>query len=401
MHIYKTFFKVAKQHRVSIIMYFCIILFMLIAMTSGQTSNNSMGAVTLKKYPLLVVDEDHSPISEVLVGYLGEKHDLKEGDYTEDQIKLMLYYWRISDYIVIPKGFGDAFLEVVKSDPSDIKNEDIMTLLEAQYDEAMPRGIFVNIQMNEYLNAIADYMKQGNSLEEASEKALESLDITRFASMQAEEENYFDSIYTSFVFLPFGIISIIFSGVLAVIVSFNEKEKKDRTAVSSIKMTGRNVSLVMGTLTIAVIVSTLLIIITSLLHGQNVIFTERWWLAVLNTFVYTITITLLLSMITSLPLGIDKSGTANSSSFITVIISLSFAFLGGTFVDLQILGDKVTSISRFIPNYWYSLACRKIWYEDASINDLWVSFGFQLLFGIVCLSIGLVFTRFFDNKANS
>ena len=400
MHIYKTFFRVAKQHRISIILYTCIIIFMLLAMTGGQ-AGNGMNEVALKKYHLLVVDNDHSEVSETLLSYLGEKHELVEGTYTEDEIKLKLYYQDISDYIIIPKGFGAAFEDVISTDPSTAKNEDITTLLQAKYDEALPRGIFVNIQINEYLNAVGNYMRQGNSISEASDKAAKSLDITRFTKMQESDVDENAKIYTSFVFLPYGILSIIFSGVLAVILSFNEKEKKNRTIVSSVKMTSRNISLIMGTLTISFMVTAVLVLITTLLNGKDSIFTDRWWLSTVNSLIYAISVTMLLSMITSLPLGIDKKGTANTSSFITVIIGLSFAFLGGTFVDLTILGDKVAKIGRFIPNYWYSIACRKIWYNSASLDDLLSCFGFQLLFGVVCLSIGLVFTRFFGNKADS
>ena len=110
---------------------------------------------------------------------------------------------------------------------------------------------------------------------------------------------------------------------------------------------------------------------------------------------------MLLSMITSLPLGINKTGSAGTSSFITCIIGLAFSFLGGTFVDLTILGEKVAVIGRFIPNYWYSTAIHKIWFESADFSDLTACYGFQILFGFVCLSIGLVFTKFFGNKGTS
>ena len=68
-------------------------------------------------------------------------------------------------------------------------------------------------------------------------------------------------------------------------------------------------------------------------------------------------------------------------------------------MDLTILGDKVNAIGRFIPNYWYSVAARKIWYDGAGLQDLMYCFGLELLFGAVCLSIGLVFTKFFGEKA--
>ena len=395
MQIYKTFFKVSRQHKVSIIMYICIIIFMLLAMTGGN-SEISVGSVTSKKYSILIEDEDQSDISKMLISYLGEKHNLKDGTYTEDQIKSMLYYQGIASYIIIPKGFGDAYKEAINSG----KQADMTALLDSTYDDAMPRGIFVNMQINEYLNAVADYMKLGSTLDVASAKADKSLDISRFATMQEKDIKTYDMIYSSFTFLPYGILSIIFSSVMSVILSFNEKERKNRTIVSSYKMTSRNIALVLGVLTVAVVVTSVLITIATFNRSTEYFFTTKWWLSVLNAMVYTLTITLLLSMITSLPLGIDKKGTANTSAYVTNIIGLSFAFLGGTFVDLTILGDKVAAVGRFIPNYWHSIATRKIWYDGAGLSDLMGCFGFQLLFGMVCLSIGLVFTKFFGNKGN-
>ena len=77
MHIYKTFFKVTKQHKVSIIMYTCIIVFMLLAMTGGQIENSG-GKVTLKQYSILLKDEDNSEFSKNLTTYLKEKHQKYE-----------------------------------------------------------------------------------------------------------------------------------------------------------------------------------------------------------------------------------------------------------------------------------------------------------------------------------
>ena len=90
-----------------------------------------------------------------------------------------------------------------------------------------------------------------------------------------------------------------------------------------------------------------------------------------------------------------------AASFLTVIIGLSFAFLGGTFVDLDILGEGVAKVGRFIPNYWYSIACKKIWYEGAGLTDLFGCYGLQILFGAVCLAVGLAVTRYYGNKASA
>ena len=85
-------------------------------------------------------------------------------------------------------------------------------------------------------------------------------------------------------------------------------------------------------------------------------FSDSWWLAIANAFIYTLSITMLLSMIASIPFGAKARGTANPTAYVTCVIGLSFAFLGGTFVDITMLGDQVAKVGRFTPNYWYSLS---------------------------------------------
>lgn len=401
MQIYKTFFKVLRKYKVSLIMYGAIMIFMIWIFASQSSSGTN--EIVQKKYQLLVVDEDNSEVSKEFVSYMGKKHTLIDGEYSDDQIKDMLFYENISEYIVIPKGFGSDVNSVVdaKKSGEEIDEESFPNLLEGTYDDAMPRGIFINMQINQYLNAVTDYMSSGESLRDASKKADEALDISGFVTYHEEDIDEYDTIYTSFLVLPYGILSIIFSGVIPVIIAFNEKEKKNRTKVSAIKLTTRNISLILGATTVAFAVAVIFIAVITFKNGKEFAFTEGWWFSVLNTFIYTITATLLLSMITSFPFLTTEKGTTNPASFLTVIIGLSFAFLGGTFVDLDILGEGVAKVGRFIPNYWYSIACKKIWYEGAGLPDLLGCYGLQLLFGVVCLSIGLVVTKLYGEKASS
>ena len=387
MHILKSFFKVVNYYKVGLIIYAVIVMVMLVALTGTGSGNTDK--MFQKKYTLYIVDNDKSAVSEAFIGYMTEKHYRKEGDLSDDQIRDLLYYQHISEYIVIPEGFGEAFLNT-KDEP--------LSLIETMYDDSLPWGIFINMQMNEYLNGIRDYMNSGLSLEDADLKVKEATDIESFVTLKEKEASPMERPYTAFQFLPFGILSIIFSGVMPVILSFNDKEKKNRTMVSKLPMTVRNVMLILGAAILSVFVTAALVALATF-GGPEYVFTREWWLSALNAFIYTISITFLLSMLTSLPLGLGKKGGANSTAFITNIIGLSFAFLGGTFVDLTILGDKVNAIGRFIPNYWYSVAARKIWYDGAGLQDIMYCFGLELLFGAVCLSIGLVFTKFFGEKA--
>ena len=77
MLVYKTFFKVMKQYKLSLIMYSAIVAFMLIVLVNAETSGSNELVVADTKYTLLVVDNDQSDISKEFVSYLGKKHTLK------------------------------------------------------------------------------------------------------------------------------------------------------------------------------------------------------------------------------------------------------------------------------------------------------------------------------------
>ncbi len=386
MQVYKTFFKVVKKYKTGIIMYFCIVVFMLVLL-SGM-NNKSADKVELVRCPIVVKDLDHSPVSEALYNYLDDVHNLKKADYTDDQLKDLMYYMHITAYFEIPEGFGASF-----------ETENAMSI-KSVYDETMPKGIFVNMQIDEFLNGLRAHLALGEDVETAAANAAASLDTSKYVTLLTEEKNPGDKPYSMFIFLPFGILSIIFSGILPVVLSFNEKERKNRMLVSSTKLNRRNLSLTLGAATLAIGVMLLLAGVSTVMAGTEILFSKKWFLTLANLLTYTIAITFLLALISSLPLGSQRENNAGSASFFTNIIGLSFAFLGGTFVPLDVLGDGVAKIGQFTPNYWYSTAMERIWLDGCGISDILDCMGIQLVFGITCLAIGLAITRFFDQKTN-
>ena len=77
---------------------------------------------------------------------------------------------------------------------------------------------------------------------------------------------------------------------------------------------------------------------------------------------------------------------------ITNVVSLSLSFLGGVFVPLEVMGENVKAVSRFLPTYWYSTAVNAIT-DGKGFADIAGYMGIELLFGIACLAVGIVFAR--------
>ncbi len=391
MSLYKAFFKIIKKNLVGILINLGITIVILM-MLNGIYADNESKKAKLDSYNIYVENEDDSEYADEVVGFLKEFHKVKDNKLTEDQIKDLLYYEQIVAYIRIPKGFGEAF---AKNGENRIVNT---------YDDSMPMGIYISIQLDNYLNALRGYVDQGISVSEASQKTKQSLDITQYVSIQAKEKEANGAFRGNFNYLPYGIISILIMGVFPTLVSFNRGEKKNRIQVSSITTSRRNGWLFAAGATFAMIVLVILVTIASLMGGESgampgdvkdpagsgvgsILFTETWWLAVINAGIFTLVVAMMVSMLVNIPFFASASATAFSN-----IIGLSFCFLGGTFVPLSILGEGVTKIGRFLPNYWYSTAVTRI-FDGGNFADVWDCFALELAFGLVCLFIGLAAAR--------
>ena len=256
MSLYKAFFKILKKNRFSIILYFVITIGVLI-MLSGIYSNKTAKKATLESYPIYIRDLDDSEYSRAVVEYLGSIHSVKDKELNEDQIKDLLYYEQIVSYIVIPKGFGDSFRT---NGENRIHNE---------YDEAMPVGISISLQIENFLNSLRNYTELGDSVEEAKKKSMESLDITKYVSIHAGEAADNGSMKGAFNYIPYGLLSILITGIFPAVVAFNKGEKKNRIQVSSMASGKRNGWILGGAATFALIVLVVLVIVASVMGSGD------------------------------------------------------------------------------------------------------------------------------------
>ena len=86
MHVYKAFFKVMTKYKLSIIIYTAIVIFMLFSLINAYSASEEED-VAEKKYTLLIVDNDNSELSKELVKFLGTKHYLEDGSYTDEHLR--------------------------------------------------------------------------------------------------------------------------------------------------------------------------------------------------------------------------------------------------------------------------------------------------------------------------
>lgn len=378
MQVFKAFMKVVKSNSVGVILYFGICVLMTIIVASQYGGNKGAGGYTNKSTSIIVNDNDESELSKAVVEYLKSQQDVEMAEYDEDKVKDLIFSGYYTAYIDIPKGFMEKHLD---KEPLEIN---------VFFDTSLPDGNYVSLQLSSYVDGIVRFENAGFSLSEATNNIQKAVDPDSFIDLKAAskgEGRTNSKTYSLFLFLPYGIMSIILWCLLPAVSRFNVKDVKDRTMVSSISATERNIALFGGSTLVSFLVyATFLVLIGIFLKGD--IFSMKWLLSIMNLLIFTLVTGGMVIFLSSF----SATSILKSKDMIVNIISLGFSFLGGIFVPLEILGDEVKVVSRFLPTYWYALGLEKI-EKGAMLNDILGCFGMEALFGVLCVTAGLAISR--------
>ena len=379
MQVFSKFFKVALAVKSRLIVAVCIGVFMIVFL-NGQSDTSKTTKFESTNLNIAVIDEDDSEISKGIVDYLKSVHNVDETKHKEDLYKDRLFYQDIVSKVVINKGSGESIING--------KNADITNL----YNESTPLGLFINNQINEYLSIVQKKINEGKDIKVALDEAKEAMDSTNFVSIKEEKKDA-EGFAISFNFLPYVVMVTLFSSVLYAMLAFNEKEVKNRTLVSSITPIQRGLGLVMGCICLSTIIYAVLLIVSVYFGREQIPSTRALILEVINLFIYTIVCNMVIFLVTVC------SGKLNDSVMVIANgVSLTFAFLGGSFVPAQYLSESVKRVGRFTPNYWYSTAIDKI-VDEASISTIASAYFMQIAIGLAFLGISLAVLKVKNDRS--
>lgn len=366
MKVFKTFFKVMKKFLPGMSIYFGIMVILIIMNSSAKDSSDKYSQAS---YTIYIENQDGSELADYLVQYLSSIHKVKKGTFSDEELKDMLYYQQIVCWITIPEGFGDAFMK------------DSAVKISSMKDEGQPWGMYVENQIESYLSSVRAYCSADYDLEEADHLTRTGLDTSGLVTMTKKKSGQ-NKLYTFYAFLPFIILSIVLVGVLPVVLAFRRTEVKARMDVSAMPATKRNLMLILSALGASLILWFIIMAVAGFVTGRA-LFTEKGMLFVLNSLVFLVVSVCMLAFLSNFRM------TANAVSMISNIIGLSFSFLGGLFVPMEYLGESVKAVGRFLPTYWYIEALDRI-DSGAGFFDAAGCMGIELLFGGVCLAVGLM-----------
>lgn len=366
MPVFNTFFKILKKYAKSSMIYLIVFIGVCIAFTK-------LGDGTSKEYQMsscniAVFDLDQSEASQRLIDYLSTIHTIKL-DYEDDKESLQdrLYYREIAYVLYIEEGFAE------NNKLSNIKRQGTNI------------GVYIDGQIQAYLNTFAAAKQAGYDDASAYELTLKALDSKGSVSLKGKESNrYGNPIYYFFQYESYVLLMIMASVLGPILVAFNKTETKNRLSISALSVRERNVQLFLGSVVTSIMIWGLFVVLCFILNKG--VFGEKELLATINTFVFTIVAASLSSVLGNF--GLESAAYA----MMTNVVVLAMCFLGGVFVPMEFFGQTLKMVSRLFPTHWFILANDCI-FKEGEMSDFVTYVGVELLFALAFFAIAMVVAK--------
>lgn len=375
MQIYKTFMKISLRNIGMCIMYLVMLTVFSSMMAKSESSFNET------KIKVAVIDNDNSELSKTLYNYVNKNHSIRDiGEKAEwsDYI----FYHEVEYILVVNEGFEENMLSG--------GTDNFLTSYQAPDSNS---SYIVESQINTFVNNVKLYMDSGYDLETACEKAALTGDVSSDVTLSNDKQNNnFSAMHFFFNFIPYIMLVIFIQCIGILIVIFNKPDLKERTIISCLSFTRRNVEFILSIITYMLGVYVVFMGMASALHKDE-LFCKKGLYYSINVLIYMfvcISITFLISQFT------EK---VSVLSVWSNIIGLSTSFLCGVFVPREVLPTKVINISKCIPTYWYINVTEEIKKVKGPLtSDAWHSMFVQILFAIAIMSVSLAIMRVRQQK---
>lgn len=369
MTVYKYFMKIALRNKGVILGYTLMLL--VFAIIYGGTSSEKIINFEEVSFKIGVINKSHSDLSEGLVDYLGKGNNIVETEDDEDLIKEQIFLQAANAVIIIPEDFEE---KVIKQEAS----------VEIFRDERKVETFQIQNQMNKFISfANASYEDGEFDLPNVINALDKSVDVSFIDSGNGFNQainNWFKFYYN---FVAYIILAIYIAVIGFVMTDFTQREVENRRKVSSKKFLDFNREIYLGQMSIALIITIILILGSVIMRGSYLseVYFSKY---VLNTLVFSFSALCLVFLVNNL---------TNNKYLITgisTVLSLGTSFISGVMVPQEYLGENVLRIARFFPTYYFvSINNREI----SSLIEVRYEILMQVLFGLGFFLIGLYFSR--------
>ena len=342
MQIFKVFMKVLKKRIRYAMLYVGIFLGIAIPMALNSSNSGSTKEMFVKesksKIGICIFDEDDTPESREFADYLAEKYTIKELKNDEEVVMDSLFYMSVDRVISINKGFADR---LAKGETEGI--------IDSRHMHESYNSMLLEQDINSYFSSVSAYIAGGEDALTASQSAQEALtadaDVKVISFTDEGNADYPRDFAEYYRYMAYILIAAVIGTLCPVLMAMNNKEIRYRTNCSSLDSSSYTKQVLLGSAVFVIGVWLIFVIAGMILYGG--VYKGRAWLAVLNSFIYTLvagSITVFLSAFVN---------NMDIINFINQAVSLGMSFMCGVFVEQELLGAGVLSAARFMPAFWY------------------------------------------------
>ena len=248
-------------------------------------------------------------------------------------------------------------------------------------------GLYVDQQINSFLNRAKTYYAAGYTAEEAAEAIIErpKSEVKMLDTGRSKGETPGYAYY--YRYIPYLLLSVLCYVLGNILSAFHKGDIPKRMQASPVSGQRQNLEALLAAGVLGIVLWVICIMGSIFFYGKEFLESGGFVYYVLNSLTMlpvALSLSYLVGILTRNPDAL--SGAVNT-------LSLGMCFLCGVFVPLDILSTKVKTAAQFLPVYWYEKANDTI-AEFGNIagsakTEIWQAMGIQLVFAaaIVCIAM--------------
>ena len=205
--IFKNYLKICFKNIKTILFSFMIFMLLLIIFTSQSSKETEFKAM---KLDIMINDQDKSEDSKAFINYIKEKHNVTEGQITEDEAKKQIVENKITAFIEIKKDFKQNLL-------NDKKAISLLASTKTAYIT------FLKIDLNKYMNYTLAGYKSNVDQKEVIDTLNKEIDVKIVDTKLYNQEESNEAFAASFAILSY----VVFMDVISIIINIDSEFKKE------------------------------------------------------------------------------------------------------------------------------------------------------------------------------
>ncbi len=339
MTVFKTFWKIIKKYKGTIILYTVMLVsFGGINLSSKEANLN----FTNEKPDVLIVNQgENIGLTKNLIDYLIQNTNIVQIENSEEKRNDALFYRDVNYIIYINEDYREKILN----------GENVTLDIKSTNDYSAHLAEMI---LNKYLtvqNLCRAYTTNEQELINKINKTLkEESKVVVSSKVDKTAEN---KVSRYFNFASYSILAAIIFIITLVITSFKEKTINKRITVSSMNYKKHNNLLLISGLAYVLVLWLLYTLLAIILLKSSVLNTKGL-LYILNSLVFSLSALTFALLISALVKNKDAIGG------IVNVVALGSAFLCGAFLPVEYLGSNVLKLAHIFPAYYYINTNNKI-----------------------------------------